>query len=95
LAHARQTILGHYRQMLDTLRRTLSPSRKRVAVSQNLQARLDEYETRLDFHVRDRVDEPSRDRRQPFERNRGSGSTTWTNGSQVRCVAHFTATAHA
>jgi phosphoenolpyruvate carboxylase len=60
LAHARQTILRHYSHNLKELRRALSPSRKRVAVSRELQARLDEYETRLDFHIADRVDEPYR-----------------------------------
>jgi len=57
LDHARQTALGHYHQALDRLRRTLSPSRKRVAVSDELKARLDDSEKRPGCPVGDRADE--------------------------------------
>src|SRR5262249_11391683 len=60
LDHARQTVLARYMQSLERLRRALSPSRKRVAVSQDLQARLDRYERDLEFHIDDRPDEPYR-----------------------------------
>jgi phosphoenolpyruvate carboxylase len=60
LTHSRKTVLGHYARILNQLRRALSPSRKRVAVSGDLQARLDEYETRLDFGIEDRADESYR-----------------------------------
>ena len=60
LDHARQTALAHYSQSLDKLRRTLSPSRKRVGVSDELKARLDGYEKGLAFPIGDRPDEPYR-----------------------------------
>ncbi len=60
LVHARATVLGHYVQSLKKLRRALSPSRKRVPINPDLQARLDEYEKRLEFHIADRADEPYR-----------------------------------
>jgi phosphoenolpyruvate carboxylase len=60
LDHARQTAFGHYFQSLDKLRRALSPSRKRVGVSDDLKAHLDDYEKRLECHIDDRPDEPYR-----------------------------------
>src|SRR6185295_5327704 len=53
LARARETALGHYAESLDELRRRLSSSRKRIAVSAALQAQLDDYEKRLEFHITD------------------------------------------
>ncbi len=60
LVHSRQKILDHYVQRLDALRRRLSPSRKRVDISEELQIRLDEYATQLECHTTDRPDEPYR-----------------------------------
>jgi phosphoenolpyruvate carboxylase len=60
LANARLTVLNHYVQQLKKLRRVLSPSRKRVAASQEFQHRLDRYEAELEFHIQDRADEPYR-----------------------------------
>ncbi|PYS37260.1 MAG: phosphoenolpyruvate carboxylase, partial [Acidobacteria bacterium] len=60
LAQGRQTALAHYIQCLDELRRQLSPSRKRVDLSEALQSRLDDYEKYLESHATDRPDEPYR-----------------------------------
>jgi phosphoenolpyruvate carboxylase len=60
LAQGRQTALAHYIQRLDEARRHLSPSRKRVKISDDLQMRLDEYATTLQCHTTDRPDEPYR-----------------------------------
>src|SRR5262249_55894271 len=60
LAQGRQTALVHYIQTLDELRRQLSPSRKRVDLSEPLQSRLDDYQKQLECHATDRPDEPYR-----------------------------------
>jgi phosphoenolpyruvate carboxylase len=60
LSHARDKILDHYTQALQELRKRLSSSAKRVAISPQLRNRLDEYEKRLDVHIIDRADEPYR-----------------------------------
>jgi phosphoenolpyruvate carboxylase len=60
LSHARETVLGHYVRSLKALRRALSPSRKRVRITDELQARLERYQRDLEFHIQDRVDEPYR-----------------------------------
>ena len=60
LTRARETVLDHYVQCVRGLRRRLSSSRKRVAISEDLQQRLDTYETQLQLVITDRVDEPYR-----------------------------------
>jgi phosphoenolpyruvate carboxylase len=60
LAQGRQAALSHYIERLDEVRRQLSPSRKRVGISQELQDRLDEYSKTLECHTPDRPDEPYR-----------------------------------
>ena len=57
---ARQTSLDHYARQLKLLRRRLSCSRKRVAITPELEVRLKHYEEQLQFHVPDRADEPYR-----------------------------------
>jgi len=60
LTEARHRMLTHYIRSLDRLRRRLSPSRKRVGISEELKARLDEYTTSLECHSTDRPDEAYR-----------------------------------
>jgi phosphoenolpyruvate carboxylase len=60
LVHARRVVVGHYLQTMRDLRRRLSVSRKRAVVSEQLTARLEEYEKTLECHGDDRVDEPYR-----------------------------------
>src|SRR5205823_2634514 len=57
LSQARETALSHYIQSMEELRKRLSPSRKRVAVSAELEARLHDYQQRLECHITDRADE--------------------------------------
>jgi phosphoenolpyruvate carboxylase len=60
LSSARRTILEFYARRIRDLRRRLSSSIKRVAVSEQLQDRLQEYTGRLEVEITDRVDEPYR-----------------------------------
>jgi len=60
LAQGRQAALGYYIERLDVVRRQLSPSRKRVEISEELQRRLDDYSKTLECHTPDRPDEPYR-----------------------------------
>jgi phosphoenolpyruvate carboxylase len=60
LAQGRQTALAYYIQRLDEARKHLSPSRKRVAISDDLQTRLNEYAKSLECNTSDRPDEPYR-----------------------------------
>src|SRR5262249_10511805 len=52
--------LAHYMQCLNELRRQLSPSKKRVDISEELKARLDHYSRVLECQITDRPDEPYR-----------------------------------
>jgi len=60
LSKARQRVLSHYIESVDQLRRRLSPSRKRVQISEALQTRIDEYTHRFNACATDRPDEPYR-----------------------------------
>jgi phosphoenolpyruvate carboxylase len=60
LTHARSTVLGYYIQSVRALRRRLSNSRKRIGVSDPLNARLESYRQRLAVKIADRADEPYR-----------------------------------
>ncbi len=60
LSSGRRTALEFYARRVRELRRKLSSSIKRVAVSGQLQARLQEYTVRLEVDITDRVDEPYR-----------------------------------
>jgi phosphoenolpyruvate carboxylase len=60
LTQARHRTLVNYMQCVEELRRWLSPSRKRVAISKELEARLDHYSTFLNSQTSDRPDEPYR-----------------------------------
>jgi phosphoenolpyruvate carboxylase len=60
LAKSRQRTLGRYIDSLEELRKRLSPSRKRVQISQELQTHLDDYSKTLDLNSTDRPDEPYR-----------------------------------
>ncbi|HEX4997393.1 MAG TPA: phosphoenolpyruvate carboxylase [Terriglobia bacterium] len=60
LAASRETALSHYSVSLRDLRRRISPSERRVGVSPELQARLENYAQRLDTRIEDRSEEPYR-----------------------------------
>jgi phosphoenolpyruvate carboxylase len=60
LTSGRRMALEFYSRRIRELRRKLSPSIKRVKVSEPLQARLQEYTDRLDLTITDRIDEPYR-----------------------------------
>jgi phosphoenolpyruvate carboxylase len=60
LTRARETILAYYIQSVRALRRRLSPSRKRVGISVDLNARLEDYRGRLSLKIADRADESYR-----------------------------------
>ena len=60
LSSARRTILEFYARRVRDLRRKLSSSIKRVAVSEQLRNKLQEYTGRLEAEITDRVDEPYR-----------------------------------
>jgi phosphoenolpyruvate carboxylase len=60
LSRARETVLTYYVQSVRALRRRLSPSKKRIGVSEHLSARLEEYRGRLSLKMTDRADEPYR-----------------------------------
>jgi phosphoenolpyruvate carboxylase len=60
LSSARRTILEFYARRIRDLRRKLSSSIKRVAVSEPLQNKLQEYTDQLEVEITDRVDEPYR-----------------------------------
>lgn len=60
LSSSRSMILDFYSRRLRDLRRRLSPSEKRVAVSAELLRRLQEYSTRWNVKITDRADEPYR-----------------------------------
>jgi phosphoenolpyruvate carboxylase len=60
LSRARQRTLTHYIRCLDELRRELSPSKKRVHISDELRIRLEGYSTTLGYTDSDRPDEPYR-----------------------------------
>jgi phosphoenolpyruvate carboxylase len=60
LEQGRRTIISHYVDCMSELRKRLSVSRKRVATSDALGARLDEYGKSLECHGMDRIDEPYR-----------------------------------
>jgi phosphoenolpyruvate carboxylase len=60
LSSARRTSLEFYARRVRDLRRKLSSSIKRVAVSEQLQNKLKEYTGQMDVEITDRVDEPYR-----------------------------------
>jgi phosphoenolpyruvate carboxylase len=60
LSSARQKILEFYARRIRDLRRKLSSSIKRVAVSEQLQTKLNEYSSQLEVEITDRADEPYR-----------------------------------
>ena len=60
LTGGRRIALGYYVQSVRQLRRRLSASGKRVAMTDELRTRLQHYEERLDVHITDRADEPYR-----------------------------------
>jgi len=60
LASGRSSILEFYSRRLRDLRRKLSPSARRVAVSDELQNKLRDYTDRLAVEITDRADEPYR-----------------------------------
>jgi len=60
LSQSRSTALTHYIQCLDELRRRLSPSSKRIAISDVLRVRLELYSKTLECQISDRPDEPYR-----------------------------------
>lgn len=60
LTRARETALDHYVGAIRKLRRELSPSEKRVRISQDLRVRLEDYKRRFQIPITDRVDEPYR-----------------------------------
>ena len=60
LSAGRRTILEFYARRLRDLRRKLSSSIKRVAVSEQLQKKLQDYTHQLEAEIADRVDEPYR-----------------------------------
>jgi phosphoenolpyruvate carboxylase len=60
LARARETVLAYYVQSVRTLRRRLSPSQKRIGISEELATRLEDYRGRLALKITDRADEPYR-----------------------------------
>ena len=60
LTEARHRMLTHYIHDLRRLRRRLSPSSKRIGISEELQDRLDEYTKSLECHSMDRPDEAYR-----------------------------------
>lgn len=60
LSSGRRAALEFYAKRIRDLRRKLSSSIKRVAVSEQLQARLQDYTDRLEVEITDRVDEPYR-----------------------------------
>jgi len=60
LSSGRRTALEFYARRLRDLRRRLSSSIKRVAVSEQLQVKLQEYADRLEVEIADRIDEPYR-----------------------------------
>jgi len=60
LARARETVLTYYIGAVRSLRRRLSPSKKRIRVSDVLSARLEKYREKLSLKISDREDEPYR-----------------------------------
>jgi phosphoenolpyruvate carboxylase len=60
LSSARRTTLEFYVRRIRDLRRKLSSSIKRVAVSEQLQSKLKEYTGQLEVEITDREDEPYR-----------------------------------
>jgi phosphoenolpyruvate carboxylase len=60
LERARETALEHYALCIRKLRRQLSPSEKRVRVSDHVRVRLEDYKRRFQVPITDRVDEPYR-----------------------------------
>jgi len=60
LARAKHTVLSYYMHSVRALRRRLSPSRKRIGISEDLNARLEAYRGRLSLEITDRADEPYR-----------------------------------
>jgi phosphoenolpyruvate carboxylase len=60
LSSAHRTILEFYARRIRDLRRKLSSSIKRAAVSEQLQNKLQEYAGRLEVEITDRADEPYR-----------------------------------
>ena len=60
LARARETVLAYYIQSVRALRRRLSSSRKRIGISEDLNARLEDYRLRLSLEITDRHDESYR-----------------------------------
>jgi len=60
LSSGRRTILEFYARQVRDLRRRMSSSVRRVAVSQQLQNKLQEYTDRLEVEITDRIDETYR-----------------------------------
>jgi len=60
LAQARRKVLDHYIESVRALRRRLSASRKRIGISDDLQKRLEDYQSRHGIELHDRADEPYR-----------------------------------